>query len=69
MFRGYNYYDNYSPPHPESKTAAASSDLDPVITFAFRGGEAVSTVVRYTKLSFAIFARGYLLVLVHWFRY
>ena len=54
---------NYSPTQPDSEAAVLSSDFDPAIPFAFRGKEAVATAVGYTKLVFAIFAQGYLLVL------
>ena len=33
--RGNNNYDDYAPPHPKSEAAAASSDLEPEIPFAF----------------------------------
>ena len=61
--------NDYAPPHPESEAAAASSDSELVIPFAFGGKEAVETAVGYTELTFAVFDRGYLLVLVHWCRY
>ena len=69
MGRGENDNDEYNPPHPESDAAAALSDSDPAILYAFRGKEAVVTVVGYTKIVFAVFAQGYLLVLVYWFWY
>ena len=36
MGRGNDDYDEYAPPHPDSEAVAASSDLEPVILFAFR---------------------------------
>ena len=49
---------------PALESVMASSDLETAITFGFRGQEAMATVVRYTKLTFAVFAWGYLLVLL-----
>ena len=37
--------NDYTPPHPESEAAAAPSDSELVIPFAFGGKEAVETVV------------------------
>ena len=69
MGRGDDDEDNYAPPHLELEEAAALYDLELAILFAFERKEAVVTAVVYTKLTFAVFARGYLLVLVHWCRY
>ena len=62
--RGDDEYDDYAPPHPESESAVASSDLEPAIMFTFKGKEAVSAAVGYTEVVFAVFARGYLLVIL-----
>ena len=60
---------NYAPTHPKLEAAAASSDLEPEIAFTFGGKEAIETAFGCTELAFAVLARGYLLVLVHWCRY
>ena len=66
--RGDNDNGDYAPIHPDSEAAAASSDSEPEIPFACRGKEAVLPAVGYTELAFAVFTRGYLLALIHWFR-
>ena len=67
--RGDNHDKNYAPPHLESETAAALSNLELAIRFVFGGKEAVTTAVGCTKLMFTVFARVYLLLLVHWCQY
>ena len=59
-------YYSYAPPHLEYESAAALSDSNLVVLFAFEGKEAVATAVGYTNLVFIVFSWGYLLVLFHW---
>ena len=58
--------NDYASPHPDLETAAASSDLKPVIPFDFWGKEVMVIEVRYDKLVFTVFAQCYLLVIFHW---
>ena len=44
-------------------------DYEPTIPFTFGGKETVASAVGYTKLVFAVFAWGCLLVLVYWCHY
>ena len=67
--RGDDDYNDYTPPHPEYDAAAVLSDSEPAILFAFGGKYAMENAVEYTEIVFAVFDRGYLLVLVHWCRY
>ena len=67
--RGDNRNGGYAYTHPELEAAAAFSNSEPLIPLTFKGKEAVATTVRYTKIVFAVFAKGYLLVLVHWSQY
>ena len=65
MGRGEDGYDNYVLPHLDYESATASSDSEPMIPFTFGGKEAVETGIGYTELAFAVFAQGYLIVLIH----
>ena len=59
---GNNYDGDYNP--PEMAAATASSDLDTAVPFGLRGKEATVTSTGHEKLTFAVFYRGSILVLV-----
>ena len=63
--------DGYTPSQPDSEAAAAEapSYSETTIQFIVVVKEAVETAVVNTKLALAIYARGYLFVLVHWCQY
>ena len=48
----------YAPLHPDPEAAAASSDLELAIPFAFGGKETVATAFGYTKPTFTVFNQG-----------
>ena len=56
-----NYGDN---PPPVLAASAASSNLEPAISFGLGGKWAVATAADYVKLAFAFFVQGSILVLV-----
>ena len=60
-----NNNDNNYASLPSSLAALADfSDSEPVIPFDFGVQESVTTAAGYPKIVFAVFARGYLLVLM-----
>ena len=65
----YNDHEKYTPPHPELDSAVISSNLNMDILFVFGGKEDVETASGYTKITFALFIRGYILVFFRWCRY
>ena len=54
----------YTPQSLVLAAVTASSDSDPVISFGVGVQEAVATAVRYTKLVFTLFTRGYIRVIL-----
>ena len=67
--RGNDDYDSYASTHLESEVAAAATDSEAEILFAFKGKDSVATAFGYTDIVVAVLVPVYLLVLVHWLRY